>query len=130
MGCQKCGARKTRLVFSTPLAQVQYVSFCFPSPSILQASLVRESENMVRDTATRLEQAAGELGDLIVRATLSPPFLSYDPADADDIRHPLKEMRNWSRIRNYAMLRPSLWRSVVLDDGNPTCKSVTTRQLM
>jgi hypothetical protein len=43
--------------------------------SFWQASLVRESENMVRDTATRLERAAGELGDLIVRATLSPPFL-------------------------------------------------------
>ena len=31
-----------------------------------------ESENMVRDTTTRLEQAAGELGDLIVRATPFP----------------------------------------------------------
>ncbi|KAI9438191.1 tubulin binding cofactor A [Lactarius indigo] len=28
-------------------------------------SLIRESENMVRDTATRLERAAGELGDLV-----------------------------------------------------------------
>ncbi|KAH8999672.1 tubulin binding cofactor A-domain-containing protein [Lactarius hatsudake] len=28
-------------------------------------SLVRESENMVRDTETRLEKAAGELGDLV-----------------------------------------------------------------
>ncbi|KAH9169164.1 hypothetical protein EDB89DRAFT_1986873 [Lactarius sanguifluus] len=28
-------------------------------------SLVRESENMVRDTATQLERAAGELGDLV-----------------------------------------------------------------
>lgn len=39
---------------------------------ISQASLVRESENMVRDTTTRLERAAGELEDLIVRATPSP----------------------------------------------------------
>ncbi|KAH9052845.1 hypothetical protein EDB87DRAFT_1655134 [Lactarius vividus] len=30
--------------------------------------LVRESENMVRDTATRLERAAGELGDLVKSA--------------------------------------------------------------
>jgi hypothetical protein len=62
--------------FLAPLAQV-YVFF-FPSPFIWQASLVRESENMVRDTTTRLERAAGvpgELGDLIVRATLSPPFV-------------------------------------------------------
>ena len=36
---------------------------------------MRESENMVRDTTTRLERAAGELGDLIVRATLSLRFL-------------------------------------------------------
>jgi hypothetical protein len=57
----------------TPLAQVYM--FCFPSPFIWQASLVRESENMVRDTTARLERAAGELGDLIVRATLLPPFL-------------------------------------------------------
>lgn len=56
-----------------PFAQV--CVFCFPSPFIWQASLVRESENMVRDTTTRLERAAGELEDLIVRATLSPPFL-------------------------------------------------------
>ena len=34
----------------------------------LQANLVRESENMVRDTATRLERAAGELEDLLVCA--------------------------------------------------------------
>jgi hypothetical protein len=52
-----------------PLAQVH------TSPFIWQASLVRESENMVRDTTARLERAAGELEDLIVRATLSPPFL-------------------------------------------------------
>jgi hypothetical protein len=63
---------KTR-PFPAILAQV-YV-FCFPSPFIWQASLVRESENMVRDTTTRLERAAGELEDLIVRVTLSPPFL-------------------------------------------------------
>jgi len=30
------------------------------------ANLVRESEKMVRDTATRLERAAGELGDLLI----------------------------------------------------------------
>jgi hypothetical protein len=59
---------KTRQ-FPAPLAQVH------TSPFIWQASLVRESENMVRDTTTRLERAAGELEDLIVRATLSPPFL-------------------------------------------------------
>ncbi len=45
-------------------------------PSRGQTSLVRESENMVRDTTTRLEQAEGELEDLIVRRR---PFL--DPAD-------------------------------------------------
>lgn len=33
---------------------------------------MRESENMVRDTMTRLERASGELEDLIVRATPSP----------------------------------------------------------
>ena len=33
----------------------------------VQKSLIRESENMVRDTAARLERAAGELGDLVVR---------------------------------------------------------------
>lgn len=43
----------------------------------------------------------------------------YDPADAGDIRNPLKEMRSWSRIRNYAMLRPPLWQSVVLDGRGP-----------
>lgn len=59
---------KTR-PFPAPLAQVH------ASPFIWQTSLVRESENMVRDTTTRLERAAGELEDLIVRATLSPPFL-------------------------------------------------------
>jgi hypothetical protein len=42
---------------------------------MLQASLVRESENMVRDTTTRLERATGELEDLIVRATPSQLFL-------------------------------------------------------
>ena len=36
---------------------------------------MRESENMVRDTTTRLERAAGELEDLIVCATLSLLFL-------------------------------------------------------
>lgn len=65
MGCQECGARKL-CPFLAPFAQV-FV--------IWQASLVRESENMVRDTTTRLERAAGELEDLIVRATPSPPFL-------------------------------------------------------
>ncbi|KAI0295142.1 hypothetical protein B0F90DRAFT_1638326 [Multifurca ochricompacta] len=30
-------------------------------------SLIRESENMVHDTTTRLERAAGELKDLVVR---------------------------------------------------------------
>jgi hypothetical protein len=44
---------------------MSFVSFSFH----MQASLVRESENMVRDTTTRFERAAGELGDLIVRAT-------------------------------------------------------------
>jgi hypothetical protein len=34
-------------------------------------------------------------------------------------RNPLKGMRNWSRIRNYAMLRLFLWQSVVLDDRWP-----------
>lgn len=42
---------------------------------------MRESENMVRDTSTRLERAAGELGDLIVRATLSCRRPLNDPAD-------------------------------------------------
>jgi hypothetical protein len=70
----KSGMRceKTRS-FLAPLAQV-YV-FWFLSLFIWQASLVRESENMVRDTTTRFERAAGELEDLIVRGTLSPPFL-------------------------------------------------------
>jgi hypothetical protein len=68
VGCQECGARETR-PFPAPVAQV------YASPFIWQASLVRESENMVRDTTTRLERAAGELEDLIVRATPSPPFL-------------------------------------------------------
>jgi hypothetical protein len=49
---------------------------------IRQASLVRESENMVRDTATRLERAAGELEDLLVR--VHRPFF-YDSADGQDI---------------------------------------------
>jgi hypothetical protein len=44
---------------------------------------------------------------------------------AGDTRNPPKEMQNWSRIRNYAMLRPFSWRSVVLDDarwpGTQTC---------
>jgi hypothetical protein len=31
---------------------------------------VRESENMVRDTTTRLERATGELEDLLVCATV------------------------------------------------------------
>ncbi|KAI9457452.1 tubulin binding cofactor A-domain-containing protein [Lactarius psammicola] len=31
-------------------------------------SLIRESENMVRDTAVRLERAVGELGDLVKSA--------------------------------------------------------------
>ncbi|KAF8257476.1 hypothetical protein EI94DRAFT_1835627 [Lactarius quietus] len=52
---------------------------CYASPSWVAGgdepwevrnakSLIRESENMVRDTATRLERAAGELGDLVKRA--------------------------------------------------------------
>jgi hypothetical protein len=45
-----------------------------PFPSRGQTSLVRESENMVRDTTTRLGQAVGELDDLIVRVTLPPPL--------------------------------------------------------
>ena len=54
---------------------------------IRQASLVRESENMVRDTATRLERAAGELEDLLVCVTLScsPHRPFYDSADGWDI---------------------------------------------
>ena len=36
--------------------------------SNLQANLMRESENIVRDTTTRLESAAGELEDLLVCA--------------------------------------------------------------
>ena len=35
--------------------------------TFVQKSLIRESENMVRDTATRLERATGELSDLVVR---------------------------------------------------------------
>ena len=35
--------------------------------TLVQKSLIRESENMVRDTAARLERATGELGDLVVR---------------------------------------------------------------
>jgi hypothetical protein len=38
-----------------------------PFLTLVQKSLIRESENMVRDTATRLERATGELGDLVVR---------------------------------------------------------------
>ena len=60
---------------STPRIPCSVYNSCFPSPFLWQASLVRESETMVRDTTTRLERAAGELEDLIVRATLSPPFL-------------------------------------------------------
>ena len=42
--------------------------FCPSSPlTFVQKSLIRESENMVRDTAARLERATGELGDLVVR---------------------------------------------------------------
>jgi len=37
------------------------------SLTFVQKSLIRESENMVRDTATRLERAVGDLGDLVVR---------------------------------------------------------------
>ena len=81
---------------------------------------MRESENMVRDTTTRLVRATGELEDLIVRACYtarSPPFLIILLMRVI-IRHLLKGMRNWSRIRNYAMLRLSLWQSVVLDDDD------------
>jgi hypothetical protein len=60
---------------SIPRTPAQIHVFCLPSSFIWQASLVRESESMVRDTTTRLERASGELGDLIVRATLTPPFL-------------------------------------------------------
>jgi hypothetical protein len=35
----------------------------------LQTNLVRESENMVRDTTTGLERATGELEDLVVCST-------------------------------------------------------------
>jgi len=42
------------------------------------ASLVRESENMVRDTTTRLERAAGELEDLIKSAKRNAE-LEQDP---------------------------------------------------
>ncbi|KAH9983223.1 tubulin binding cofactor A [Russula vinacea] len=42
------------------------------------ASLVRESENMVRDTATRLERAAGELEDLLKSAKRNAE-LEQDP---------------------------------------------------
>ena len=43
---------------------------------------MRESENMVRDTKTRLERAAGELDDLLVRVTPSTtlsmiPLIGY-----------------------------------------------------
>jgi len=44
----------------------------------LQANLVRESEKMVRDTATRLERAAGELEDLLVRAPMHFAFCLHD----------------------------------------------------
>ena len=112
MRCEK----KTSSFICTPRSI--NASFRFRSPFVLQASLVRESENMVRDTTTRLERATGELEDLIVRATPSQPGPRlYDPTDACDIRNPLNGMRNWSRIRRYAMLRLSLRRSVVLDDS-------------
>ena len=65
MGSQKCGARKSTTHLSP---QFQYFLF-------RQASLVRESENMVRDTTTRLERAAGELEDLIVRIARSIALL-------------------------------------------------------
>ncbi|KAF8487529.1 tubulin binding cofactor A-domain-containing protein [Russula ochroleuca] len=42
------------------------------------ASLVRESENMVRDTTTRLERAAGELEDLLKSAKRNAE-LEQDP---------------------------------------------------
>jgi len=42
------------------------------------ASLVRESENMVRDTKTRLERAAGELDDLLNSAKRNAE-LGQDP---------------------------------------------------
>jgi hypothetical protein len=67
-GMSRMRCEKTR-PFPAPLAKVRASHF------IWQANLVRESENMVRDTTTRLERAAGELGDLIVRATLLSPFL-------------------------------------------------------
>lgn len=67
MGCQECGARK--------FVHSSHPSLNSSSPFIWQASLVRESENMVHDTTTRLERAAGELEDLIVCATL-PLLLS------------------------------------------------------
>ena len=65
MRCEK------KITFFIPCTPRSSICLLF---SFWQASLVRESENMVRDTTTRLERAAGELGDLIVRATLSPPF--------------------------------------------------------
>jgi len=46
------------------------------------ASLVRESENMVRDTTTRLERAAGELEDLIKSAKRNAE-LEQDPEVRD-----------------------------------------------
>lgn len=51
----------------------------------IQANLVRESEKMVRDTAMRLERAAGELGDLLVRAPTPFILIVSLPTDQSDV---------------------------------------------
>ena len=56
-------------VCSVSLATPLWHGFPHPIPPLtfVQRNLIRESENMVRDTAARLERAAGELSDLVVR---------------------------------------------------------------
>ena len=61
-----------------------FCSMSHLSPFI-QANLVRESEKMVGDTATRLERAAGELEDLLVRAPhISLSVCTIPPIDVRD----------------------------------------------
>lgn len=72
MGCQERGARKADLFSLGRVRSFKYICL------YAQANLVRESENMVRDTAARLERAVGELGDLIVRPRYSF-YVQYDP---------------------------------------------------
>ena len=108
MGCQKCGARKKHVHSSHP--SLKYMSFCYIAGEF--SAREREYGSRYHD-ATR----AGFRG---ARGSYSTCYTvaACDPADVGEIRNPLKELRNWSRIRNYAMLRPPLWQSVVvvLDD--------------